>query len=78
MDCYNLGIEDVLKKLQSNQHHGLNDNEAATKLDQYGNNELRGEEKTSWFTLLAVQFKNPLIIILLIGARSITLYWARR
>ncbi len=46
---------------------GLTDDEARRRLDQYGPNELPQAEGTTPWAILAAQFKNVLIIILLIA-----------
>ena len=57
----------VLKELNTDIHRGLNEDEVKTRLDQYGYNELKKEEKISPFTLFINQFKNILIIILIVA-----------
>ncbi|MFX0046486.1 MAG: cation-translocating P-type ATPase, partial [Candidatus Hermodarchaeota archaeon] len=63
---YNLSSDDVIKQLGSN-HHGLSQQEAKERLEQFGHNELAGREKTSPWLLFLDQFKSFLIIILLIA-----------
>lgn len=57
----------IIKDLDTDHHHGLSEEEARRRLEKYGYNELKKEEKTSSFTLFINQFKNILIIILLIA-----------
>ncbi|MDI6763169.1 MAG: cation-translocating P-type ATPase [Thermodesulfobacteriota bacterium] len=57
----------VLKELNTDPRHGLTEDEAKRRLEQYGTNELKKEEKASPFTLFLNQFKNILVIILLIA-----------
>jgi Ca2+-transporting ATPase len=57
----------VLKELASDIHGGLTDAEVKRRLDQYGYNELKKEDKISPFILFINQFKNILIIILLVA-----------
>jgi Ca2+-transporting ATPase len=57
----------VLKELNTDIHRGLSEDEVKTRLEKYGYNELKKEEKISPFTLFINQFKNILIIILLIA-----------
>ncbi|MFH1026968.1 MAG: HAD-IC family P-type ATPase, partial [Pseudomonadota bacterium] len=59
-------IEDIGTGLESTPH-GLTGAEAARRLTQHGPNELQAAEPTSPWAILATQFKNVLIIILLIG-----------
>ncbi len=64
---HSLGTEQVLKELDSNLHSGLTGDAAQKRIEKYGLNELRKEEGVSPFTLFINQFKNILIIILLIA-----------
>ncbi len=57
----------VLKELNTDLHSGLTEEEVKTRLEKYGFNELKKEEKISPFSLFINQFKNILIIILIIA-----------
>src|SRR4030066_204075 len=57
----------VLKELNTDLHKGLMEDEVKSRLEKYGYNELKKEEKVSPLTLFINQFKNILIIILLIA-----------
>jgi Ca2+-transporting ATPase len=57
--------EDSLRALGSDSHRGLSGEEVKRRLDEFGYNELRKEEKASALALFIGQFKNLLIIILL-------------
>jgi Ca2+-transporting ATPase len=57
----------VLKELDTDLHKGLTQEEVGRRLEKYGYNELRKEEKVSPFTLFINQFKNILIIILIVA-----------
>ncbi len=63
---YNLSVEDVLESLGSKKD-GLAADEAERLLARYGFNELKEEKKISVWALLARQFQNVLIIILLVA-----------
>lgn len=60
-------VSDVLSDLKT-QEKGLNTDEAARRLEEYGKNELAAEEKASLLSILASQFINVLIIVLLVSA----------
>jgi Ca2+-transporting ATPase len=62
-----MGVDAVLKALQVDPHQGLAPDEAQRRLAQYGPNELRAEEKASPLTLFFNQFKNILIVILIVA-----------
>jgi Ca2+-transporting ATPase len=57
----------VLKELNTDPRHGLTEDEAKRRLETYGYNELKKEEGVSPLTLFFNQFKNILILILLIA-----------
>jgi len=57
----------VIKALGTNATHGLDQAEAQRRLDAYGPNELKKEKKASPLSLFFNQFKNVLIIILLVA-----------
>src|SRR4030066_674801 len=57
----------VLKELDTDLHKGLTEDEVKKRLEKYGYNELKKEEKVSPFILFINQFKNILIIILIIA-----------
>jgi Ca2+-transporting ATPase len=59
-------VEEVLKQLGTS-HHGLTAEEAARRLAEYGPNELQAARRVSPWQILGEQFKNVLIIILLIA-----------
>ena len=61
-----LSVEDVGARLESTPH-GLAASEATRRLAQYGLNEVQAAAPISLWAILAEQFKNVLIIILLIG-----------
>ena len=62
-----LSIADCLAKLNTDAAAGLNEQEANRRLGEYGPNELQAAHRVSPWTLLLQQFKNVLIIILLIA-----------
>jgi Ca2+-transporting ATPase len=64
---HSMEIAQALKELGTDPHKGLTEEEVKSRLEKYGYNELKKEEKISSFTLFINQFKNILIIILLIA-----------
>ncbi|MBN2517370.1 MAG: calcium-transporting P-type ATPase, PMR1-type [Candidatus Altiarchaeota archaeon] len=66
MEYYCLGCSEVLKKLGSSED-GLSKEEATKRLEKFGSNELRQEKKESPLTLFLNQFRNFLILILVIA-----------
>ena len=63
-DWYALREEEVLRALKSDRG-GLDQGEAAGRLEKYGPNVLMEEEKTTPFKIFLGQFKNFLILILI-------------
>jgi P-type Mg2+ transporter len=59
--------EEALKLLET-APTGLSSNEAQTRLAHFGRNILKAKKKSDWLTLLASQFKSPIILILLFSA----------
>jgi Ca2+-transporting ATPase len=57
----------ILRELNTDLHTGLNKAEVKSRLEKYGYNELKKEEKISPLVLFFNQFKNILIIILLVA-----------
>ncbi len=57
----------VLKELETDSSRGLAKDKVKERLERYGYNELKKEEKISPFLLFINQFRNTLIIILLIA-----------
>ena len=64
---HSMGIDAVLKELDTAPHQGLAEDEVRKRLEKYGYNELRKEQKVSPLILFFNQFKNTLIIILLVA-----------
>lgn len=67
MQWYQLSIPDVLKILDSRQE-GLSSDEAAEKLRKIGPNELQEGKKKRIATMLLSQFKDVMILILIVAA----------
>jgi len=62
-----LDTAQTLEKLRTDSVRGLSEAEARTRLETYGPNELKAEEKTSPWKVFFHQFTNVLIIILLVA-----------
>ena len=61
---YNEKIEDIEKKLQTNEN-GLNDEEVKKRIEKYGLNSLPKKKKDSVFKIFVNEFKDPIVILLL-------------
>jgi Ca2+-transporting ATPase len=64
---HSIDIGQVIKELRTDPQFGLSEKEVKERLDRFGFNELKKEERISPLTLFLNQFKNILIIILLIA-----------
>ncbi|MDO9211139.1 MAG: HAD-IC family P-type ATPase, partial [Deltaproteobacteria bacterium] len=64
---HSMEVDKVLTEMDTDAHRGLTEEEAKNRLEKYGYNELKKEEKVSPLTLFFNQFKNILIIILLVA-----------
>jgi P-type Ca2+ transporter type 2C len=65
---HTLTSADVLERLGATRTLGLSSAEAAARLERYGPNRVAESARTSPWRLLFEQFKNLLVIILLVGA----------
>ena len=64
---HSIEVPQVLKELDTDLHKGLTEEEVKSRLEKYGYNELKKEEKISPLTLFVNQFKNILIVILIVA-----------
>lgn len=60
--------KEVLKTLETDERLGLSENEASARLEKYGQNKLSEKKKKSMLSRFFDQFKDAMIIILLIAA----------
>lgn len=65
---FNKSIEEIYEKLQTNGKLGLTKEKVSEKQKQYGLNELKAKKKKSLFVKFLEQFKDFMIIILIIAA----------
>jgi magnesium-transporting ATPase (P-type) len=61
----NLDAETTILQLDTDPQNGLNSREVADRLRQYGTNTLENRRKVHWYMVLARQFMDVLIFILL-------------
>jgi Ca2+-transporting ATPase len=64
---HTLDAAEALRTLETDAHAGLAAGEAVRRLETYGPNELRKEDRVSPWTIFLSQFKNILIVILLVA-----------
>lgn len=65
---FNKKIEEIAKILNTNLKVGLSEDEVQTRQNKYGFNELKAEKKKSLFVKFLEQFKDFMIIVLIIAA----------
>ena len=65
---FNKTVEQVTKELETNIESGLNDQKVEENQQKYGKNSLKETKKTSLFVKFLMEFKDILIIILIIAA----------
>ena len=72
---HHLAPEDVLARIGSNAQRGLTDAEARARLDRVGKNELQSDPPIPRWKKLAAQFRDVLVILLIIAAGVSALLW---
>ncbi|MDR9499394.1 MAG: cation-transporting P-type ATPase [Hydrogenovibrio sp.] len=68
MNWHQLSSTDVLKKLESDSENGLSPDQVEARQGEYGPNSLHQARQTSALMLFLSQLKNPLLVILAVGA----------
>ena len=68
MTWYQQGIESTIEELNSNSKSGLTTEEAESRLEKYGLNELIEKGTKSPWLILLDQFKDAMVIILIVAA----------
>ena len=64
---WSLQVEDVLRHVETTRQ-GLTSHEAAERRTQFASCRLKARHKTHPLTILAAQFRNPIILILISAA----------
>ncbi|MBU1145632.1 MAG: calcium-translocating P-type ATPase, PMCA-type [Firmicutes bacterium] len=68
MEMYQKKVSDVLKDFEVQEKKGLSSEEVLVRQERYGKNELKEKKKKSFFQMFLDQFKDFLVIILLVAA----------
>ena len=66
-EAYSRPLDEVVTRVETTLDRGLSTEEARNRLEKFGANELSKEERSSPIVLFFAQFKNTLIIILLVA-----------
>ncbi len=61
-------VTTIVEELKTHALHGLSTSDAQNRLTIHGSNELTAAAKTHWWKLLFEQFKNTLVLILLVAS----------
>ncbi|KAG8935760.1 hypothetical protein FRC02_006569 [Tulasnella sp. 418] len=73
--AHNLDVGSLLKKLRSNEHDGLVEEDAAKRIEEYGENQLTDEGGVSALKVLIRQMANALCLVLI---AAMALSWGVR
>ena len=65
---FNLTIEETAKDLETDLEKGLSSEEVVQRREKYGSNELKAKKKKSLFVKFLEQFKDFMIIVLIVAA----------
>ena len=76
MDWYKLTTEQVVQELQTSPESGLTGSEARRRLEQVGPNELIEQAGKEPWRILLDQFKEVMVVILIIAAIVSAVAWA--
>ncbi len=68
MRWHSLDLSDLVESLQTDQHRGLNKDQVAERFHQFGPNALVTVGKQAWYRVMARQFADALVIILIAAA----------
>ncbi|MBQ3604469.1 MAG: cation-translocating P-type ATPase [Clostridia bacterium] len=68
MEYHVLSINDAVRRLETDEVKGLTEAAAKKRLEKYGENRLREKRKTSVVLKFFLQFKDPMVITLIIAA----------
>ncbi len=68
MTAFNRPANEILTELGSNETTGLTSEEAKKRLAEHGENKLKGKKKKSFFVRFLEQFKDVMIICLIVAA----------
>ena len=68
MSFHSEDLEEVIKEFDTDVSQGLSSKQVKERFEEYGPNKLKEKKKTSWMSRFLGQFKDVMIIILLIAA----------
>lgn len=68
LNPYSLSAKDIVKQVQSDNVKGLTQHEALKRTEMYGFNTFKEEKQKSLWHIMFVQFKSPIVYLLVCGA----------
>jgi Ca2+-transporting ATPase len=74
-NAYRQSVDEVLAAFETEARRGLSKAEARARLEKYGKNELTAEKPVPAWKKFLAQFKNVLVILLLIATAISTVLW---
>jgi P-type Ca2+ transporter type 2C len=72
---HGLSVDQALDALRANARTGLGEEDARERLGRYGRNELEAEKAIPAWKKLVAQFRDPLVILLLVAALISAVLW---
>jgi len=73
--AYRLRASDLVAEFDTNEQHGLSDEEARSRIAQYGSNELAAEKPVPAWRRVLSQFRDVLVILLLVATAISAALW---
>ena len=74
--AYRLNVDELIARLATDEHRGLSDEEARSRLTRYGANELAAEKVIPAWRRFLAQFQDVLVILLLVATAISAGLWA--
>lgn len=74
--AYRQRVDDLIASLGTDQRQGLNDEDARSRLERYGHNELTAEKPVPAWRRFLAQFQDVLVILLLVATAISGGLWA--
>src|SRR5688572_25117147 len=75
MNAYQQSVDEVLAALGTHARGGLSEGEARARLERYGRNELTAEKPIPRWKKVLAQFKDVLVILLLVATSISAVLW---
>ena len=73
--AYRKSLQEILAEFDTDGHRGLHDADARARLERYGSNQLIAEKPAPAWKRFFAQFRDPLVILLLIATAISASLW---